>query len=188
MISRARISRIVDICCVALNGNSAGCYCWRRERTGGVFDSIDTFERCRHARRDFVRKAVAVGVIETFHGNRLEQMYINPARPYQEASPRQNFARAVDDDRNDRRSRCYREHEWSFLESAQGIICPPRALWKNDNGVAVPDALGGHVVRSERGLPVLTTDGHHSHGPHRASENRNLEDLFLGNEFRARQE
>src|SRR6266849_6962671 len=76
-----------------------------------------------------------------------------------------------------------RQHERSLLERAKRIFVSAGPLRKDDDRVASPDSLRGHIVSAERGLSVLALDFDHPYGAHCAPKDRHFEELGFCHEL-----
>lgn len=75
------------------------------------------------------------------------------------------------------------EHEGALLERTEWVGAAACAFWIDSDGCAEFDALGGERVGAKRSLSVGAFDGDRAGGEHGAAEERDFEQLGLGDEL-----
>src|SRR5688572_10568441 len=115
-------------------------------------------------------------------------MYMKRPRTHQQRALRKYVARAEKKNRYNRHARGDRENERAFLERADWIVVPSRALRKHDYRVPRSNSFGRDVVCGERSFTCLSVDWNHPNGAYGRAENGNFEELCFCDEFVSRKQ
>src|SRR5579871_3832872 len=163
----------MDMLCAS---NSAGERAKKSLCMDGMF-----FKQCEDALAHFFGETEAIARTRLGRWNRIANAHGDRACLNDTGAKRQNFARSLQRDRNQRYSCLDCDERGAFLEIAGLTVARAAAFGKNEQGDSFfPHDVGGERHGFHRGASVFPRDADVSGAPEMPAEERNLEEATLG--------